>query len=616
MKALRRTMMTFTVTLFSLALFAFVTVMFAAACSNKVTLSFETFGGTRIEAISLTAGSSVSVPENPQKEGYVFEGWYLTRECSGESTQIPSEMPEASVTYYAKFAQYPTLSLALCGGETECSSFYVKEATQILSVVEEVIPRKEGLLFDCWLLDGQPLTGDELMTEEDVTLTAHYLAAYRVETYLQRADSAEDFVLEESISGTAAEGSALCPQIPVYEHFLLDETRSEEKIAALSAGENVIRFYFLREKVSVSYVQTDGEQTQEEYFFGGSVTLPAGADPEDGVFFGWATEEGMPAAYLAGERLTLGAEDVTLYASRGKAYADGRAQCGRLFIESALHGDGLQSVRSDDLLATGEYSAATGFFTIDGREGRLDGRGYYLFSDSGSYAGYSLRTNRADRTQYGTLTLDFSTGEGVFECGGTRAEGTYTYLFSEETQGYTGQYSFASEDSFLFLLMGESFLREGEEKATYYEYDCFGGTCDDALSIFLDGFGNAVRTGADGGRSEYTYCGGGEDEWLLTGTDGTLRILTGECGPSFGGNSRPAKVYLLYRSHLAGSFIADGETLILDGYGFSAVYNGKDTRREGVFTVDGDEVRLRTGGRIYCFLIDRAAGSFLVKTVG
>ena len=79
--------------------------LFAAACAGKqtYTMTFETNGGTQIAPITAEAGAQIDPPADPEKDGAVFGGWYLTSDFSGEAVEIPSVMPEENVTYYAKF---------------------------------------------------------------------------------------------------------------------------------------------------------------------------------------------------------------------------------------------------------------------------------------------------------------------------------------------------------------------------------------------------------------------------------------------------------------------------------------------------------------------------------
>jgi len=65
---------------------------------NKYTITFNTDGGSAIEAITADFGAAVTAPADPTKDGYTFEGWDKT---------IPTEMPAENVTITAKWALIP-----------------------------------------------------------------------------------------------------------------------------------------------------------------------------------------------------------------------------------------------------------------------------------------------------------------------------------------------------------------------------------------------------------------------------------------------------------------------------------------------------------------------------
>ena len=61
---------------------------------NQYTISFDTSGGSTIEAITLDYGSSITKPSNPTRSGYSFIGWDI---------EIPSTMPSFNMTIKAKW---------------------------------------------------------------------------------------------------------------------------------------------------------------------------------------------------------------------------------------------------------------------------------------------------------------------------------------------------------------------------------------------------------------------------------------------------------------------------------------------------------------------------------
>ncbi|MBQ7559248.1 MAG: InlB B-repeat-containing protein [Synergistaceae bacterium] len=63
---------------------------------NQYTLTFNTDGGTTINAITQDYGTSVTAPADPTKEGYTFNGW---------DKEIPSTMPAENLTFTALWTE-------------------------------------------------------------------------------------------------------------------------------------------------------------------------------------------------------------------------------------------------------------------------------------------------------------------------------------------------------------------------------------------------------------------------------------------------------------------------------------------------------------------------------
>lgn len=84
---------------------------------SKYTVSFDSDGGTKVNSISTRKNTTINKPENPIKDGYVFEGWYKDKECTSAfdfSTQITK-----SITLYAKWTEKQENKIILTIGDTD-----------------------------------------------------------------------------------------------------------------------------------------------------------------------------------------------------------------------------------------------------------------------------------------------------------------------------------------------------------------------------------------------------------------------------------------------------------------------------------------------------------------
>lgn len=70
---------------------------------RQFTITFDTQGGSKIEPIKIKAGATITLPNNPTKEGYVFEGWYLS-DALVEEFNITKTIT-GDITLYAKWIE-------------------------------------------------------------------------------------------------------------------------------------------------------------------------------------------------------------------------------------------------------------------------------------------------------------------------------------------------------------------------------------------------------------------------------------------------------------------------------------------------------------------------------
>ena len=91
-----------------------ITAFALSACGGvNITIHFDTDGGTEIESITTDGASTINIPNNPEKEGFVFDGWYwdegtflrpftanslLDEPISGDLTVYAKWLPELLLT--------------------------------------------------------------------------------------------------------------------------------------------------------------------------------------------------------------------------------------------------------------------------------------------------------------------------------------------------------------------------------------------------------------------------------------------------------------------------------------------------------------------------------------
>lgn len=83
-----------------------ISVLLLCACEGveSVTITFNTNGGSNIDSITIDSLTSIRVPDNPTKDGYIFAGWYLDNDTFLEPANLLLEKPVASnIIVYAKW---------------------------------------------------------------------------------------------------------------------------------------------------------------------------------------------------------------------------------------------------------------------------------------------------------------------------------------------------------------------------------------------------------------------------------------------------------------------------------------------------------------------------------
>lgn len=153
-------------------------VVYAKWQVSENTIGFETDGGTYVEAITGNVGDPVTAPENPEKEGYVFMGWYSDQAFT--NVYHFTTIPASGITVYAKwegilyeieFVHYTLESI---------DNRYLYFNEEISALPE---PYKQGYVLTGWYMDSA-FTMPFILTEmpsRNLTLYAKWeITYYRV----------------------------------------------------------------------------------------------------------------------------------------------------------------------------------------------------------------------------------------------------------------------------------------------------------------------------------------------------------------------------------------------------------------------------------------------------
>ena len=150
------------------------------------TLTFEMNGGDPVEAVTGVAGTPVAQPVEPEREGYIFDGWYADAALTTPYTF--GVLPEADVTVYAKWHEARDVSATLninFGALTETQTVTLQEGAVIAGLDAEEIfetavngASEYDYLFDGWTLDAAgELPAETVPAQESLVLYAQWRLA-------------------------------------------------------------------------------------------------------------------------------------------------------------------------------------------------------------------------------------------------------------------------------------------------------------------------------------------------------------------------------------------------------------------------------------------------------
>ena len=241
---------------------------------NDYLVTFK-IGDEVISAEILEYGTQITVPEDPKKEGYTFNGW-------GE---VPETMPAKDVTISGSFTiNNYTITYVVDGEVYKTESIaYGSEVSAIAS------PVKEGYTFSGW--SGVPST----MPAKDITINGSFTVNSYTVTYVV---DGEQYKTESYTYGSAITAA----EAPVKEGYTFSGWN--EVPETMPAKDVTVNGSFTVNTYTVTYM-VDGELYKTgSYTYGTVITALAEPIKEGYTFSGWSE---IPA--------TMPAKDVTVSGS-------------------------------------------------------------------------------------------------------------------------------------------------------------------------------------------------------------------------------------------------------------------------------------------------------------
>lgn len=188
--------------------------LYAKWAINLYTVTFETNGGTLIDSQVVSHGEIAEQPDDPERTGHIFKGWYTDNTYSTEYDFDNAVV--SNLRIYAKW-QAETYTVTLMDGDSKIEDKIVDYGTLVASFDE---PTKTGHNFIGWYLDGAYETAFNI--ETPITTNTTLYAKWSVGQYM--------------VNFMTDGGSLVDSQTVVYEGYATRPVEDPTKVGHTFAG--------------------------------------------------------------------------------------------------------------------------------------------------------------------------------------------------------------------------------------------------------------------------------------------------------------------------------------------------------------------------------------------
>lgn len=275
---------------------------------TAVTVTFESNGGSPVESQSVEPGNKLTYPVTPNKENYIFAGWYIDKELSNPFDFIQSI--SSSCTLYAKWTHTQcNVSFESSGGSSvESQKVYIGSKAEKPSN-----PEKSGYTFAYWCSDSAATNEFDFNTGilSDITLYARWvLNTYEVVFESNGGDSIES---QNVTHGNLAE----FPSVPTKENYSFymwckDKYLNEEFDFSTPITSDVTLYArWFGSSYTFSFESNGGTEFDSQTVSHGSTAEEKRPTKEGNAFDGWFVDEEFTTLFSFDTPIV---HDMTIYA--------------------------------------------------------------------------------------------------------------------------------------------------------------------------------------------------------------------------------------------------------------------------------------------------------------
>jgi uncharacterized repeat protein (TIGR02543 family) len=259
-------------------------------------VTYEEHGGTTVPDATFVSGGTVTLPANPTRAGYSFDGWF-TAQTGGTEYDPTFSPPDGNLVVHAQWTRDPfTVTYEEYGGTTVSDSEFVSGGTVTLPAK----PTRAGYSFDGWFTaqTGGTKYGST-STPPDGNLVVHaqwtQISANTVFSVTYQEHGGTTVADATFVSG----GTVTLPANPTragytFDGWFTEETDGTKYNSTFSpTDENVVvHAQWTQIPFSVTFEEHGGTTVSDATFVsGGSVTLPADPTRAGYTFDGWFTAQ-------------------------------------------------------------------------------------------------------------------------------------------------------------------------------------------------------------------------------------------------------------------------------------------------------------------------------------
>ena len=160
-------------------------ILFLVLGNNKVTISFDSDGGSKVESIKVTKGETAKLP-TPTKENNKFDGWYYKDLKANENSRFTED-----VTLKAHWIEETPATKKVkvtfeTNGGTKIDPITLEENEEFK---EPTPPTKKGYKFLGWYDQNEVYISTGALLAEDITLYAKWEEVKEVKKFTVTFDS-------------------------------------------------------------------------------------------------------------------------------------------------------------------------------------------------------------------------------------------------------------------------------------------------------------------------------------------------------------------------------------------------------------------------------------------